>query len=65
MRVLFRCEVAASAFDQQTHRMKIPIGLFVEPVEVTSTDVVVIDLSNGCLFSLTRRDFDTHFERWR
>jgi hypothetical protein len=41
----------------------LPAGVLVHPLEITKTDVKIADLSNGCIFLISRSDFDRHFVR--
>lgn len=63
-RVMFQCTLSTNMYDEQIHKSKLPIGVFVEPIALDDVEVKILDLSNGCVFTLTRKDFDNHFKRW-
>lgn len=63
MRIMFRAIKTCKTFKTNGRQhCQLPAGLLVEPISFTPTDVIILDLSTGCEFRLSRGDFESRFQ---
>lgn len=63
MKAMYKTKKRTSTFTEQGVPDKpLPVGLLIEPVAFSNTDVVIRDLCNGVTFRISISAFEADFE---